>query len=107
MNVIMLFIATYSRKGRARIDVIISNTPPERLSTRGAVPGTMTKSKTKDLTPTQYAKLRDISLSAVTEAVRRGWQMPGVVKVKKFGRFYLLKVDTNKLNTNIKRHPEA
>jgi hypothetical protein len=57
----------------------------------------MAKKKIEQLTPTQYAELRGISLSAVTDAIRQGWEMPGVIKVNKFGRFYLLDVDRNQL----------
>lgn len=57
----------------------------------------MAKKKTEQLTPKQYATIRKISLSAVTDAIREGWQMPGVVKVAKFGRFYLLDVDRDQL----------
>lgn len=47
---------------------------------------------TKKLTPSQYAELRGITLQAVTEAIRKGWQLPNVTKIEKFGRFYLLTV---------------
>lgn len=58
----------------------------------------MAKKKTEQLTPKQYAELRSISLSAVTDAIREGWNMPGVKKVSKFGRFYVLDVDRNQIN---------
>jgi hypothetical protein len=57
----------------------------------------MAKKKIEQLTPKQYAELRGITLSAVTDAIREGWHMPGVLEVKKFGRFYLLDVDRNQL----------
>lgn len=50
----------------------------------------------KKITPSEYAKLRGISLSGVTEAIRKQWSMPGVSSVEKFGRFYLLTVSLNK-----------
>jgi hypothetical protein len=58
----------------------------------------MAKKKIEQLTPSQYAELRNISLQAVTERIRDGKEMPGVIKVNKFGRFYLLDVDRNQLN---------
>ena len=50
----------------------------------------------KKITPSEYAKLRGISLQGVTEAIRKEWSMPGVSSVEKFGRFYLLSVNLNK-----------
>lgn len=59
----------------------------------------MAKKKTEQLTPKQYAELRSISLSAVTDAIRKGWTMPGVIRVNQFGRFYLLDVDRNQIKS--------
>jgi hypothetical protein len=59
----------------------------------------MAKKKIEQLTPKQYAELRDISLQAVTERIREGLEMPGVIKVNKFGRFYLLNVDLNQIKS--------
>lgn len=44
------------------------------------------------ITPTEYAKKRKITLSAVTKAIREERKLEGVAKVEKFGRFYLLKI---------------
>jgi|GEM_PF-5217914 len=46
--------------------------------------------RARELTPSQYAKMRGISLQAVTKAIREKHRLPGVEEVKKFGRFYLL-----------------
>lgn len=57
----------------------------------------MAKKKIEQLTPRQYAELRKISLQAVTERIRYGLDMPGVTKVSKYGRFYLLDVDRDQI----------
>lgn len=44
------------------------------------------------ITPKEYADKRNISLQAVTNAIRNDYALPSVVKVEKFGRFYLLTV---------------
>lgn len=44
----------------------------------------------KKITAKEYAEKRGISLQAVTKAIRVKNNMPGVKKVEKFGRFYLL-----------------
>lgn len=48
------------------------------------------------LTPKQYADKRKISLQAVTKAIREKHNLPSVVKVEKFNRFYLLTVNVDK-----------
>jgi hypothetical protein len=63
----------------------------------------MAKKKIEQLTPKQYAELRNISLQAVTECIRENWNLPAVTSVKKFGRFYLLEVDINQLNKEINK----
>jgi hypothetical protein len=63
----------------------------------------MAKKKLEQLTPKQYAELRNISLQAVTERIRDGKEMPGVTKVAKYGRFYLLDVDVNQLKVKEKK----
>lgn len=63
----------------------------------------MAKKQIEQLTPKQYAEKRGISLSAVTECIRENWDMPGVIEVKKFGRFYLLDVDLNQLKKRKKK----
>lgn len=44
----------------------------------------------KKVTPSEYAKLKNITLSGVTKALREKRKLEGVTKVEKFGRFYLL-----------------
>ena len=48
----------------------------------------------KKMTPKEYAQSRAITLSAVTKQLRKGAAMPNVLKIEKFGRFYILTVDT-------------
>jgi Fic family protein len=48
--------------------------------------------KTKDITPTEYAKMRGCTLQNVTKQIRKGKSLPYVIRVKKFGRFYLLEI---------------
>jgi hypothetical protein len=40
----------------------------------------------------KYAKLRGITHQAAYEAVRNGWQMPGVEKVVKVGNRYVVHI---------------
>jgi hypothetical protein len=47
----------------------------------------------KKMTPSEYAKLRNITLSAVTKQIRQSADLPSVSKIEKFGRFYLLTVN--------------
>ena len=63
----------------------------------------MAKKKIELLTPQQYADKRGITLSAVTERIREELEMPGVIKVTKFGRFYVLDVDIDQLNKFLKK----
>ena len=44
----------------------------------------------KKVTPSEYAKLKKITLSGVTKALREERKLQDVTKVEKFGRFYLL-----------------
>jgi hypothetical protein len=51
--------------------------------------------KTKELTPTDYAKTRGITLQAVTKTIRKhirgdGPPPTGIKEVRQYGRFYLL-----------------
>lgn len=46
-----------------------------------------------ELTPKQYAKLRGITLQAVTKMIREKGELPGIAEIKKYGRFYLLVPD--------------
>lgn len=64
---------------------------------------TMAKKKIEQLTPQQYADKCGITLSAVTEGIRKERVMPGVVKVTSFGRFYVLDVDIDQLNKTLKK----
>jgi hypothetical protein len=63
----------------------------------------MAKKKIEQLTPQQYADKRGITLSAVTLRIREQLEMPGVVKVNKFGRFYILDVDIDQLNKHLNK----
>jgi hypothetical protein len=63
----------------------------------------MAKKKIEQLTPKQYADYRGVSLSSVTECIRRQWNLPAVIKVQKFGRFYVLEVDMNQLKIESKK----
>jgi hypothetical protein len=51
----------------------------------------------KPITPSQYAAKRCITLRAVTKMIREKNNLPGVSKIEKFGRFYLLSESKNKL----------
>lgn len=44
------------------------------------------------ITPKQYAAKRGITLQAVTKMIRDKNRLPDVIKIEKFGRFYLLTV---------------
>lgn len=51
--------------------------------------------KTKDITPSEYAKLgilRGNTAQNISKHLRAGNMLPGVLKVKKFSRFYVLEV---------------
>ena len=45
-----------------------------------------------NITPTQYAKAKGITLAAVTRAIREKRKLPEVKLVTKYGRFYILQV---------------
>lgn len=55
--------------------------------------------KTKDITVKEYAKWYGCSVSNVTKQIRKRKPLEGVLKVKPFGRFYLLSVD-KKMNAD-------
>lgn len=46
--------------------------------------------KPKYATPSEYATERGISLQAVTKMIRTKNELPGIKKIEKVGRFYLL-----------------
>ena len=48
--------------------------------------------KTTKITPSEYAEMRGITIQAVTKAIRKKHYLPGVEKVEKYGRFYLLTI---------------
>lgn len=48
--------------------------------------------KTKDITPSEYAQIKEITLQAVTKMIRSKGALPDVIKIKKFSRFYVLEV---------------
>ena len=47
------------------------------------------------ITPSEYAKMRGITLQAVTKRIRDNRSLNGVSRVEKFGRFYLLTITKN------------
>jgi len=56
--------------------------------------------RTKEITPTQYADLRGWSLQNVTKHIRAKNELPHVISVKHYSRFYLLEVSESlKVNT--------
>lgn len=54
---------------------------------------------TKDVTPKQYAKWYGCTLQNITKQIRKNKELPYVITIKKFSRFYLLEVP-NHLNTD-------
>ena len=42
------------------------------------------------ITPIEYAAERGITLQAVTKMIRDKGTLPGISKIEKFGRFYVL-----------------
>jgi predicted transcriptional regulator len=48
--------------------------------------------KMPKITPKEYAAMQGITLQAVTKALREGRKLEHVLKVEKFGRFYLLTI---------------
>lgn len=57
---------------------------------------------TIDMTPQEYAKRRRVTPQSVQHAItkfldRGNAALPGVTEVKRFGRFYVLVVDTKKI----------
>lgn len=48
---------------------------------------------TKDITPLQYAEWYGCTLQNVTKQLRKHRELLGVIRIKKFSRFYLLEVD--------------
>jgi hypothetical protein len=54
----------------------------------------MKKTKTLQITPSQYAEARKITLQAVTKAIREKNALPDVISIEKYGRFYLLTVNS-------------
>ena len=48
------------------------------------------------MTPAEYAKHYKRSISGVTKAIREKRLPKDVIEVETYGRFYLLKVNTNK-----------
>lgn len=56
--------------------------------------------KETKITPSQYAAKRGITLQAVTKAIRNNNNLPDVIKIERFGRFYLLTVKDDFLTKN-------
>lgn len=55
---------------------------------------------TKDITPTQYAKIYGCQLDNVTKMIRNNKQLPNVIKITKFSRFYLLTIPATITKSN-------
>jgi hypothetical protein len=55
--------------------------------------------KTKEITPIQYAEATGQTLQNVTKHLRNANPLPGVIKVKKYSRFYILIVNKS-MNVN-------
>lgn len=55
--------------------------------------------KTKEITPEQYAEYSGYTLSNITQHLRKGNPLIHVLEVKKYSRFYILKVPYT-LNSN-------
>lgn len=45
-----------------------------------------------NITPTQYADAKGITLQAVTKRIREKKKLEHVVRITKYGRFYILQV---------------
>lgn len=56
---------------------------------------TLAAMKTKDITPLQYAKWKGCTLQNITKLIRNNKELPGVITIKKYSRFYLLEVPEN------------
>lgn len=54
--------------------------------------------KTVDITPKDYAKWRGCTLQNVTKHLRAGNELPHVIDIKRYSRFYLLVVPEGLLN---------
>jgi len=48
--------------------------------------------QTKDITPKQYAKWKGCTIQNITKHIRAGNELPYVITIKNFSRFYLLEV---------------
>lgn len=42
------------------------------------------------MTVKEYAKSRGVTVQAVTKAIRENRKLPGIIRVEKYGRYYLL-----------------
>jgi hypothetical protein len=51
--------------------------------------------KTKELTPAAYAKIKNCSTQNITKHLRANNKLDGVIRVKKYSRFYVLIVDND------------
>ena len=74
---------------------------PRKKSPSKVLPGAVKKkeatAKYRNMTPQEFADLKDVSLQAVCKPLRKGrldsLTLKGVRKFVKFGRFYVLTVD--------------
>lgn len=55
-----------------------------------------------ELTTRQYAEKRNITMQAVTKAIRLEHALPGVKRVKRFNKDYVLIVDLTSLENFLK-----
>ncbi len=52
----------------------------------------MPRIKTKDITPAEYATLYGCCVRNITKHIKADYQLPHVIKVNKFGRFFTLTI---------------
>lgn len=54
--------------------------------------------KQKRLTVTEYAAIRGVTTQAIRKAIAEKWNMPGINKIEKFGKTWVLTYDKNKVS---------
>ncbi len=52
----------------------------------------MPKIKTKDITPAEYAAMYGCCVRNITKYIKADYQLPFVIKVNKFGRFFTITI---------------
>lgn len=58
----------------------------------------MKKSKTKEITPKQYAEYKKCTVANISKKLRTGVKLENVLEIKKFDRFYVLVVPETWMN---------